>query len=76
LSELSLFAEVLASTDLPGSIELISRAMDALHHVVQFSSSTTMDVNYIEQLLMTALSKIVEKIDVSAFQKIRDLFKC
>ncbi|KAJ6619036.1 hypothetical protein B0H10DRAFT_1758400, partial [Mycena sp. CBHHK59/15] len=51
LPRLSLLAEVLGNISLPGSLDLISRLLETLHHVVQSSTPTDTDISYVEQLL-------------------------
>ncbi|KAF7373573.1 U3 small nucleolar RNA-associated protein 10 [Mycena sanguinolenta] len=59
---LSLLAEVLASVPLPGSLDLVSRLLETLHNVVQSTTSTDVDISYIEQSLMSAVEHSAEKI--------------
>ncbi|KAJ6463475.1 hypothetical protein C8R45DRAFT_840925 [Mycena sanguinolenta] len=59
---LSLLAEVLASVPLPGSLDLVSRLLETLHSVVQSTTSTDVDISYIEQSLMSAVEHSAEKI--------------
>ncbi|KAJ7222324.1 hypothetical protein GGX14DRAFT_663256 [Mycena pura] len=59
---LSLLAEVLASIPLPGSLDFVSKLLEALHNVVQSTARTDVDINYIEQALMSAVEHSAEKI--------------
>ncbi|KAJ7740997.1 hypothetical protein B0H14DRAFT_3515417 [Mycena olivaceomarginata] len=59
---LSLLAEVLASVSLPGSLDLVSRLLETLHNVVQSTTSTDVDISYIEQSIMSAVEHSAEKI--------------
>ncbi|KAF8192665.1 hypothetical protein K438DRAFT_2017867 [Mycena galopus ATCC 62051] len=59
---LSLLAEVLAGVPLPGSLDLVSRLLETLLNVVQSTSSTDVDISYIEQSLMSAVEHSAEKI--------------
>ncbi|KAJ7762738.1 hypothetical protein DFH07DRAFT_813302 [Mycena maculata] len=59
---LSLLAEVLGSIPLPGSLDLVSRLLETLHNVIQSSTSTDVDISYIEQSLMSAVENAAEKI--------------
>ncbi|KAH8833345.1 armadillo-type protein [Flagelloscypha sp. PMI_526] len=59
---LSLFAEVLASALLPDSMELISHLLTTLNSVVLHVAQQQTDVNYLEQLLMTAVDKVASQI--------------
>ncbi|KAJ7270708.1 hypothetical protein B0H12DRAFT_1229192 [Mycena haematopus] len=61
-SRLSLLAEVLASVPLPGSLDLVSRLLETLHGVVQSTTSTDVDISYIEQSLMSAVEQSADKI--------------
>jgi U3 small nucleolar RNA-associated protein 10 len=63
-SELSLLVEVLVSQSLPGSLDLISSILETLNHIVQNASAAQADVSYIEQLLMSAVENVAEKITV------------
>lgn len=62
LPALSLFVEVLGTKPLPGSLDLISRLLETLNRVVQSASSTSADMSYIEQLLMSAVENAAEKV--------------
>ncbi|KAJ7630018.1 hypothetical protein DFH06DRAFT_704991 [Mycena polygramma] len=59
---LSLLAEVLASVQLPGSLDLVSRLLETLHNVVQSTASADVDISYIEQSLMSAVEHSAEQI--------------
>ncbi|KAJ6464259.1 hypothetical protein C8R47DRAFT_1180243 [Mycena vitilis] len=59
---LSLLAEVLASVQLPASLDLVSRLLETLHSVVQSTASADVDISYIEQSLMSAVEHSAEKI--------------
>ncbi|KAJ7855471.1 hypothetical protein B0H14DRAFT_738384 [Mycena olivaceomarginata] len=59
---LSLPAEVLASLSLPGSFDLVSRLLETLHNAVQSTTSTDVDISYIEQPIMSAVEHSAEKI--------------
>ncbi|CAK5279397.1 unnamed protein product, partial [Mycena citricolor] len=61
-ARLSLLAEVLADMALPGSLDLVSRLLETLHHVVQSNAPADVDVSYIEQSLMSAIERSAEKI--------------
>ncbi|KAF8630264.1 hypothetical protein AX17_005450 [Amanita inopinata Kibby_2008] len=62
LRQLTLLVEVLGTTSLPGSLDLISKLLDTLNRVAQSISPTQADVNYIEQLLISAIENAAEKI--------------
>ncbi|KAJ7303140.1 hypothetical protein DFH08DRAFT_722260 [Mycena albidolilacea] len=57
-------AEVLASVSLPGSFDLVSRLLETLHNAVQSTTSTDVDISYIEQSIMSAVEHSAEKITV------------
>ena len=67
LSSLGLIAEVLGTKQLPGSLDLISRLLETLHHVVQFASPTQADIDFIQQLLMSAVENAADGITVRLF---------
>ena len=60
---MSLLSEVLASTPLPGSLELLGRLLETLGKVMQ-SSTAQDDLAYLQQLLMTAIENISGQIEV------------
>jgi U3 small nucleolar RNA-associated protein 10 len=64
---LSLLAEVLASVSFPGSLDLVSRLLETLHNVVQSTTSTDVDISYIEQSIMWAVEHSAERITVRVF---------
>lgn len=65
LLPLTLLAEILASITLPGSIELISRLLETLNAVVQYASTTQGDFSFLEQILMSAVENVADKVSVS-----------
>lgn len=62
---LTTFVEVLAASDLPGSIDLISRLLDTLNNVLHYETPTQGDKSFVEQLLMSAIDNCAEKVVVS-----------
>ncbi|KAG6836982.1 hypothetical protein H0H93_016935 [Arthromyces matolae] len=62
LPRLSLFVEVLAARSLPGSLDLISKLLFMLNRVLQSVSTPRTDVNYVEQLLMSAVENAAAKV--------------
>jgi hypothetical protein len=58
-------AEVLASAALPGSLDLVVALVQTLNNVIQTSAaSDAVDVVFIEQSLMSAISNVAENISV------------
>ncbi|KAF6741372.1 hypothetical protein DFP72DRAFT_995311 [Ephemerocybe angulata] len=55
IRELSFLVEILGTKPLPGSIELISHLLQVLNSIVQNLSPTEAEINYTEQLLMSAV---------------------
>ncbi|KAH6904492.1 hypothetical protein BKA70DRAFT_1373519 [Coprinopsis sp. MPI-PUGE-AT-0042] len=62
INKLTFFAEALNTVGLPGSVDLISHLLQALSSVVQTFSSLQADVNYTEQLLMSAIDTVASKV--------------
>ncbi|RDB23790.1 U3 small nucleolar RNA-associated protein 10 [Hypsizygus marmoreus] len=62
ISRLSLFVEVLAAKELPGSLDLVSHLLETINHVLQSDSSAQADVSYIDQLLMSAIENAASKV--------------
>ncbi|KAF9468309.1 hypothetical protein BDZ94DRAFT_1246474 [Collybia nuda] len=59
---LSLLTEVLGTRSLPGSLDLISHLLETLNRVIQSVSPAQADINYIQQLLMSAIENVANKI--------------
>lgn len=62
---LTLLAEVLAASVLPGSLDLISRLLDTLNAVLHYELPTQGDKSFVEQLLMSAIENAAGKVVVS-----------
>ncbi|KAL0952425.1 hypothetical protein HGRIS_006698 [Hohenbuehelia grisea] len=62
LPAFSLLAEILAAKQLPSSVDLISRLLEALNRTLQYAPSTQSDLSYVEQLLMLAVENIANGI--------------
>lgn len=62
---LGLFVEVLGTRSLPGSLDLISNLLETLNRVLQSVTSAQTDINYVEQLLMSAIENAASKVKVS-----------
>ncbi|GLB44223.1 putative U3 small nucleolar RNA-associated protein 10 [Lyophyllum shimeji] len=62
LSRLTLFVEVLGTRSLPGSLDLISHLLETLNRVLQSQSAAQGDVSYVEQLLMSAIENVANKV--------------
>ncbi|KAG9310969.1 hypothetical protein JVU11DRAFT_8847 [Chiua virens] len=62
LQPLSLLAEVLGTTDIPGSLDLISALLDTLNKVVRSDLWGPSDTSYICQMLMAAIEKSASKV--------------
>ncbi|EAU87657.2 hypothetical protein CC1G_09118 [Coprinopsis cinerea okayama7 len=62
ISKLTFFAEALTTQTLPGSVDLISHLLQALSSVVQALSAAQADVNYTEQLLMSAIDSAASQV--------------
>jgi U3 small nucleolar RNA-associated protein 10 len=66
IRQLSFLSEILGTKALPGSIELISHLLQVLNSVVQALSPTEAEVNYTEQLLMSAVETAASGVSVGA----------
>lgn len=64
ITKLTFFTEALNGVTLSGSVDLISHLLQALSSVVQTFSSLQADVNYTEQLLMSAIDTVASKVTV------------
>ncbi|KAG6902641.1 hypothetical protein C0995_013766 [Termitomyces sp. Mi166 len=62
LPRLGLFVEVLGARSLPGSLDLISNLLETLNRVLQSVTAAQTDVNYVEQLLMSAIENAATKV--------------
>jgi hypothetical protein len=62
---MTVLVEILVAHTMPGSVELMSSAIDALTRVFHAHSSQS-DANYLMQLLMSMLESIASSITVSA----------
>ncbi|KAK0200852.1 hypothetical protein DFS33DRAFT_1386800 [Desarmillaria ectypa] len=62
LPKLSILAEVLATTSLPGSFDIIAAMVQALSSVIQSSSSDNVDISFIEQSMMSAIDNAADKV--------------
>jgi U3 small nucleolar RNA-associated protein 10 len=62
---LALYAEVLAASQLPGSLDLISRLLDTLNNVLHYEPLAQGDKSYVEQLLMSAVESAALNVVVS-----------
>jgi U3 small nucleolar RNA-associated protein 10 len=67
IRQLSFLVEILGTKPLPGSIELISYLLQVLSNIVQNLSPTEAEVNYTEQLLMSAVESAASRVSVSSF---------
>jgi len=65
---LTILAEVLGTTDIPGSIDLISRLLETLNKVIRSEGMGQSDTSYVCQMLMSAVERSASQITV------RDLF--
>jgi U3 small nucleolar RNA-associated protein 10 len=64
ITKLTFLTEALNAVALPGSVDLISHLLQALSCVVQTFSPLQADVNYTEQLLMSAIDAVASKVTV------------
>ncbi|KAG5718058.1 U3 small nucleolar RNA-associated protein 10, partial [Termitomyces sp. T112] len=62
LPRLGLFIEVLGARSLPGSLDLISNLLETLNRVLQWVTDAQTDINYVEQLLMSAIENAANKV--------------
>ncbi|KAF4568223.1 snoRNA-binding rRNA-processing protein utp10 [Pleurotus pulmonarius] len=62
ISAFSLFVELLSARDLPASIDLISRLLEALNKVLQLVPSAQNDLSYVQQLLMSTVENVADKV--------------
>lgn len=62
MPQLSLLAEVLGTKDLPGSLDLVSALLEALSKLLQSTPASEADVNYVEQMLMSAIDSTASNI--------------
>jgi hypothetical protein len=70
ISKLTFFAEALTTQTLPGSVDLISHLLQALSSVVQALSAAQVDVNYTEQLLMSAIDSAASQVKVTNLARV------
>ena len=61
---MTLLAETLAAIPLPGSMDLIIRLLDVLNNVLHYDLPSQGDKNYMEQLIMSTVENVAEKIIV------------
>ncbi|KAK0476138.1 hypothetical protein IW261DRAFT_1643515 [Armillaria novae-zelandiae] len=62
LPRLSILAEVLATTSLPGSFDVIVAMVQALSSIIQSSSSDNVDISFVEQSMMSAIDNVADKV--------------
>lgn len=62
---LTILAEVLGTTDIPGSIDLISRLLETLNKVVRSEDMRKSDTSYVCQMLMAAIERSAIQITAS-----------
>lgn len=65
---LTILVEVLGTTDIPGSIDLISHLLETLNKVVRSEGMGQSDTSYVCQMLMSAVERSASQVTV------RDLF--
>ncbi|KAL4062956.1 hypothetical protein V8B97DRAFT_2026593 [Scleroderma yunnanense] len=68
---LTILAEVLGTTDIPGSIDLISRLLETLNKVVRSEGLGQSDTSYVCQMLMAAIEKSASQITEPLSRPIR-----
>lgn len=61
LQALTILAEVLGTSDTPGSVDLISRLLETLDKVIHAKGLDTSDTNYVCQMLMAAIERSASK---------------
>lgn len=66
IRQLSFLSEIFGTKALPGSIELISHLLQVLSSIVQTLSPSEAEVNYTEQLLMSAVETAASGVSVGA----------
>lgn len=64
MPELSLLAEILGTKPLQGSLNLVSCLLETLSKLIQSASASQVDVNYVEQMLMSAIENAASNIPV------------
>ncbi len=69
ITELSFLAEILGTKSLPGSLDLVSALLDTLSKLIQRESTSQADVNYVDQMLMSAIDNAASNILVRTFHK-------
>lgn len=62
LPRLSVLAEVLATTSLPASFDVIAAMVQALSSIIQSSSSDNVDISFVEQSMMSAIDNVADKV--------------
>lgn len=67
LQALTILAEVLGTSDTPGSVDLISRLLETLDKVIHAKGLDTSDTNYVCQMLMAAIERSASKMTVWTF---------
>ncbi|KAF9451337.1 hypothetical protein P691DRAFT_663457 [Macrolepiota fuliginosa MF-IS2] len=65
MPELSLLTEVLGTKPLPGSLDLVSALLETLGRLIQSAPSSQADINYVEQMLMSAIDNVASNIPES-----------
>ncbi|KAG6334786.1 hypothetical protein ID866_4304 [Astraeus odoratus] len=66
LQELTILAEVLGTTDIPGSIDLVSHLLETLGKVIRSEVSGTFNTNYVCQMLTTAIERSADQITMDS----------
>lgn len=61
---MTLLTETLAAILLPGSMDLIICLLDVLNNVLHYDLPSQGDKNYMEQLIMSTVENVAEKIIV------------
>lgn len=64
MHQLTLLTEILGTKSLPGSLDLVSALLDTLNKLIQSSSGSQADANYVEQMLMSAIDNAATNIPV------------
>ena len=65
LQPLTLLAEVLGTTEIPGSLDLVSNLLETLNRIVRSDVWGPSDTSYVCQMLMAAIEKSASRLTVS-----------
>ncbi|KAH7920221.1 hypothetical protein BV22DRAFT_1199044 [Leucogyrophana mollusca] len=71
MASLILLAEILASKELPSSLDLISHLLDTLNKIMHQELESPPDISYVSQMLMATVEKVAAKVKEAPVRGIR-----